>query len=469
MSLRYRSISPLIATILLIVVSVIIVTIVLTWGKSYVNDSFNETKTFTNQTNVENLKFIKFKNGINGRFFFDYYPPNNTDLNFTVVSYSYNDYPLVPLEPEKTISSLGTFYLDLGIVDTGPFMINLVLSNGTYLSFENITSVNRSPSPNDCPEGYIPVPGNYLYDTVGSKGGFCVPKYEMKIDRNGDGVGNLASDYGCEFGTFNVWQYTLPNCSNGSPVSTATGSPVIFGGLSQARSVCESLGENYHLMTNDEWMTLARNIEIIPNNWYNPDTETWGTSPIDIGNGNKLPQGQKTTNPNACLDASQDDDDGFFGINNVNNSHRRTFYLTNGEIIWDLSGNLFEFVDVVIAKKDLPDLFNADGTEYNNINMLAGDYAIDGSEKFAKWNDLGNTTLTFKDLYLLTGNYYTRNNGNVGYLYTLSNRSSTDETLVVFIRGGHWADTIDCGLLTLLTNRTFAGTDPAGARCVYYP
>ena len=469
MSLRYRSISPLIATILLIVVSVIIVTIVLTWGKSYVNDSFNETKTFTNQTNIENLKFIKFKNGINGRFFFDYYPPNNTDLNFTVVSYSYNDYPLVPLEPEKTISSLGTFYLDLGIVDTGPFMINLVLSNGTYLSFENITSVNRSPSPNDCPEGYIPVPGNYLYDTVGSKGGFCVPKYEMKIDRNGDGVGNLASDYGCELSTFNLWNLNAAGCNVGNFVSSADGSPIVFSGLSNARVACESLGGNYHLMTNDEWMTLARNIEIIPNNWYDPNTDIWGISVTDIGNGNKLPQGQKTLNPNYCLGASLDDDDSYFGINDPNSSHRRTFYLTNGEIIWDLSGNVFEFVDYVIYKKDLPDLFNADGSEYNNINMLAGDYAINGTNKFADSFNLGNTTLTHKDLYLLTSYSYTREHGNVGSLYTLSDRESTDETEIVFIRGGHWADTIDCGLLTLLTNRTFAGTEPAGARCVYYP
>jgi len=468
MFLRYRSVSPLIATILLIVVSVIIVTIVLTWGKGFVTDSFSQTDSFSIQKNLKNLEFIKFKNGINGRFFFDYYPPNNNDLNFTVVSYSYNDYPLVPLEPEKTISSLGTFYLDLGIVDTGPFMINLVLSNGSYLSFENITSVNRFPSPNDCPKGYVPVPGNYLYNTVGSKGGFCVPKYEMKLDNNGDGVGKLASDYGCELSTFNLWNYNSVGCDVGNLVSSAEGSPIVFSGLSSARVACESLGEEYHVMTNDEWMTLARNIEIIPNNWYNPNTENWGTSITDIGNGNKLPQGQKTLNPSSSLSAALDDDEGYFGINDANSSHRRTFYLTNGEIIWDLSGNIFEFVDVVIAKKDLPDLFNADGTEYNNINMLAGDYAIDGSEKFAKWNDLGNTTLTFKELYLLTGNY-TRNNGNVGYLYTLSNRSSIDETLVVFIRGGHWADTIDCGLLTLLTNRTFAGTDPAGARCVYYP
>jgi hypothetical protein len=104
MFLRYKSVSPLIATILLIVVSVIIVTIVLTWGKGFVTDSFSQTDSFSIQKNLKNLEFIKFKNGINGRFFFDYYPPKNKDLNFTVVSYAYNDYPLVPLEPEKTIS-----------------------------------------------------------------------------------------------------------------------------------------------------------------------------------------------------------------------------------------------------------------------------------------------------------------------------------------------------------------------------
>ncbi len=343
------------------------------------------------------------------------------------------------------------------------------MSNGSYLSFKNITSVNRSPSSNDCPEGYIPVPGNYLYDTVGSKGGFCVPKYEMKLDRNNDGFGNVSSEFGCELSTFNVWNYNSIDCNTGDLVSSANGSPIVFSGLNNAITSCESLGENHHLMTNDEWMTLVRNIEIIPQNWYDPETDSWGVSVTDIGNGNKLPQGQKTLNPNFCLDASQDDEDGYFGISNPNNSHRRTLYLTNGEVIWDLSGNIFEFVDLVIKKKDLPDLVNYDGTEYNSSVMLDGDYALNGANKYANWFDLGNTTLYYKDLYLLTNNNYTRENGNVGYLYTLSNRASTDETEIVFIRGCHWADTTNCGILTVLTNRTYSGTDPAGARCVYYP
>jgi flagellin-like protein len=51
-----KGVSPLIATILLIVVAVILVTVVLTWGKSYLNDSIAATtdilSTYQNQTLV---------------------------------------------------------------------------------------------------------------------------------------------------------------------------------------------------------------------------------------------------------------------------------------------------------------------------------------------------------------------------------------------------------------------------------
>jgi flagellin-like protein len=43
MNFRKKGVSPLIATILLIVVAVILVTIVLTWGKNFATDSLAKT------------------------------------------------------------------------------------------------------------------------------------------------------------------------------------------------------------------------------------------------------------------------------------------------------------------------------------------------------------------------------------------------------------------------------------------
>lgn len=455
MSLRYRSISPLIAAILLIVVSVIIVTIVLTWGKSYVNDSFNETKTFTNQTNIENLKFIKFKNGINGRFFFDYYPPNNNDLNFTIVSYSYNDYPLVPLEPEKTISSLGTFYLDLGIVDTGPFMINLVLSDGSYLSFENITSVNRSPSPNDCPEGYIPVPGNYLYDTVGSKGGFCVMKYEAKVDENGDGIGDTNQD--CF--VIGAWDARPTSCPidniNQKLVSTPQGGSIWGLSLYAARDACDVVSD--HLITNDEWMTIARNMEVVPYNWIG-----------GVVGENGFYTGHSDTNPYFVLEASFDDTDGYFGTldddsGDYNTSQRRTLKLTNNEIIWDFSGNMLITVDYNITTDDCPDIYNVD------TNTLITGFTWSVYNGIYNYNGTLNEIRDFKgfkykDLFLLNRNFMQKEY-NVGRLALFS--GYTDNIYRMMRRGGAFDDG-DGGILHLGVNQPATST-MTGARCVYYP
>jgi hypothetical protein len=53
-----RSVSPLIATILLIVVSVILVTVVLTWGKSFTDDNLNKTNINYNKSTLS--EFIWF-------------------------------------------------------------------------------------------------------------------------------------------------------------------------------------------------------------------------------------------------------------------------------------------------------------------------------------------------------------------------------------------------------------------------
>jgi hypothetical protein len=36
---------------------------------------------------------------------------------------------------------------------------------------------------------------------------------------------------------------------------------------SEAIAACKSLGQGYHLVTNNEWMTIARNIESQGENW----------------------------------------------------------------------------------------------------------------------------------------------------------------------------------------------------------
>ena len=163
-----------------------------------------------------------------------------------------------------------------------------------------IISINE---PSDCPSGYIPVPGSARY----GQDGFCVMKYEAKK------VGGKA-----------VSQASL------TPWSDLT--------QEQAIAYSNSACSGCHLISESEWMTLAENILSVDENW------TGG----EVGNGkvyNGLDQnwyGVFAVDGDGA--ASNDDEDGYYGLpSGRDDQERRTYYLTNGEVIWDLSGNYSEF------------------------------------------------------------------------------------------------------------------------------
>lgn len=156
-----------------------------------------------------------------------------------------------------------------------------------------------------CPTGYILVPANATYVTKS----FCVAKYEMKDD------------------------------GYGTAVSQAAGLP--WGNIDRAgaRGSCQALGEGYDLISNDQWQTIARNIAGVASNW----------SGNAVGSG-ELNRGHSDSSPNNALAASTDDVNGnCSGTSNLCSStswdsQRRTFLLSNGNIIWDFSGNFSEWV-----------------------------------------------------------------------------------------------------------------------------
>lgn len=196
---KRKGLQPIVATILLVVVSVILVVIILSWGKNFTNTSVNKTNSLVNHDVLSDKQpFIRFVEAKNGLYVLDYFPPNRPDINFTIVGYSllgYNE-DYIPLEPEYTVDRAGKHYIPLGIVNEEKITISLLLDDGRNLIFKNTINKNLSPTPRDCPAGFVPVPGNALYGTVGNKNGFCVAKYEMKMDANGDNLGDIASEYG---------------------------------------------------------------------------------------------------------------------------------------------------------------------------------------------------------------------------------------------------------------------------------
>jgi hypothetical protein len=184
-----------------------------------------------------------------------------------------------------------------------------------------------------CPVGYVLVPNNCEFGA----GEFCIAKYEAKVVA-------------------------------GAALSTVTGTPTGNVTVAAAKAACAMNGAGYHLVTNEEWMAVARAIEATPVNWSTTtvpflskgNTDACGqcpgtaTCPSAAAPDNMPCTGTKVT---SCTDRA-----------NANFRYNRTARIgTSGGVIWDLSGNMFELIDFVAT-------MNATQGEYPGrpINMTTG-------------------------------------------------------------------------------------------------
>jgi hypothetical protein len=184
---------------------------------------------------------------------------------------------------------------------------------------------SRQATTTDCPEGYIAVPGE----------SFCVMRFEAQ-----KGPDNL-------------------------PVSTAGVFPWNFQSPTGAKTACEDLGRGYHLMTSEEWMAVANNILSTPLN----DLSLEPGVQLAVGNSasQKRPQaapaniittasctlseGLESVQNKSCVLRGNIPYSGTAGSWSVpyvsgqpNRSLSRALSLSNGELIWDLTGNLWEWM-----------------------------------------------------------------------------------------------------------------------------
>ncbi len=151
-----------------------------------------------------------------------------------------------------------------------------------------------------CPTGFIVVPGSTTYGTSD----FCVMKYEAKNDGSNKAISVPGG-------------YPWVNISQTSAITTA-------------QAACS----NCHLITEAEWMTIAQNVLSVQSNW---STGTVGSGFIYSGHNDFS---------SYALAADANDANGYFGTGNSSSSganQRRTLTLSNGEVIWDMAGNVWEW------------------------------------------------------------------------------------------------------------------------------
>lgn len=194
-----------------------------------------------------------------------------------------------------------------------PTFYRLTAKTGS-IAFE--VSKNSPPisktQPSSCPSGFIPVPGSSTYGT----NGFCVMKYEAK-----------------QVGATNV------------PISQAAGLPWVNINQSTAATNSANVAgcTGCHLITEAEWMTIAQNVLGVANNW----------SSGAVGSG-YIYSGHNDNSPANALAANIDDNLGYTGTLNSSgevavtngmkgDTQKRTLTLDNGEVIWDMAGNVYDW------------------------------------------------------------------------------------------------------------------------------
>ncbi len=299
-----------------------------------------------------------------------------------------------------------------------------------------VDTANTTPPAKTCPAGFI------------KASDFCVMKYDAKCDNpdpkciTSEGVyKNDASGCACQ-GNYHV-------------VSTPNGSPITFipeddGTANSAKSYCKNIGA--HLITNPEWMAIANNVASVSANWCNKDGTGCGNSPGTAGK--ILANGHNDSVPAKALEAGEDSQPCFGTTSDGSNvcggksSQKRTLQLSNGEIIWDFAGNVWQWVDAQIPRKDEPRTIIPG---FGNSRWTWGEFQ----------------TVPYDASYMPSNPNWNSSNG-VGRIYHYNSSVDTDTTAYTFIRAGNWRHGADSGAFTMHMQPVpeKGGIDDVGFRCV---
>ena len=251
----------------------------------------------------------------------------------------------------------------------------------------------------ECPDNYVFIYGNSALGT----NDFCVMKYEAK------NVGGVAA-------------------------SQAAGTPWVSISQTSAISTSQAACSGCHLLTEAEWMTIAADVLSVKYNW------TGG----EVGNG-FIQKGHVNNNPGSALAASTDDTDTTFGItggtgDTINHNGPRTLYLTSGDVIWDLSGNVWEWTNATIS---------GSGSQPSPTNW----------KEYTAVTNWGSLTASSRPSALastagLSGIASWNANQGIGRLYSDTSLTNTR----AFRRGGLWGSAGYAGVLALNLSHTPSNT-----------
>lgn len=229
-------------------------------------------------------------------------------------------------EGSNFLTSGESYYANIRAVDNAGNTSG-VTQSGSWIAFQ-------------CPTHFIQVPARSPY----TNSTFCVAKYEMKLQYDGVIIasGNTSNTY-----NYDTNYETPTERAKYVAVSNPSGRPWVYikrgeNGNSSGQGAieaCRNLGAEYDLISNAEWQSIAQNTEWVAANW---------TSGV-VGT-QMMYRGHVDGNPNTSLEVINTSDSYDQTGNNSGQTwgsgkeQSRTLTLSNGEVIWDLAGNVWEWV-----------------------------------------------------------------------------------------------------------------------------
>lgn len=270
-----------------------------------------------------------------------------------------------------------------------------------------------------CPAGYIVVPGSKTYGTSS----FCMMKYEAKIKGNDTGIVEYNSNF--------------------IPDSRISGIPWVTIDQVAARNESKTACTGCHLISEAEWMTVAQNLLGVSSNW---SSGVVGTGYVYFGHSDANPQnGLAASNDNDGYAGTQDfaGDSGIAPPGDVEgDTQKRTLTLSNGEVVWDLAGNVNEWTDATISTGQ-PGI-NGSGYAWRNYTNITSKPVLP-------------VNIYPENLGIPGSDGWTADEHGIGKIGSNTEATATSG----FLRGGDYDDMGIDGVLSLRLDRAAVGYDDA--------
>lgn len=267
----------------------------------------------------------------------------------------------------------------------------------------------------NCPTGWLGIPGSETFQT----NDFCVMKYEAKCAL----VSNPTTGLSVPLGPNSTYSNPAQPCTGSyMPVSTSSGFPITNITHSNAKTYCQNIGG--HLITNAEWMTIARNVEQVGPNWWG---QVVGSGSLDLGNYGIGAGG-------LAMDGALQ-----FGSGGSTFIYNRDLILSTGDTIKDMSGNVSEWVDGQCTPGTGTGKYDNSGSfivwSHGNLNDYERGVAGPSNSAWSDPQGVGQyrgCTVT-NNVFIRGGSLYNNTGYNTGiFNLDLSNNGTSTDALIGF-------------------------------------